>query len=215
MAKMPAQKPHRSKQNFATPENFLAAVKVKLGIPAFDLDCAAEESNSVADSWYDVEQNALVQPWGGFGVGWNWLNPEFALIEPWVEKAWREAHPIAEPRAAHPPGAQTAVLVPAGVGADWWGAWVHDRAYVLLLNGRLCFIKDWATTIDPATEKAGKGPPRCYSQPPLYPKDCCLLLYSPIIGPSYEFWNWRKEIPADETAADTGHADVGDPDEQG
>ncbi len=201
MSPMPAQKPHRSQQNYTTPENFLAAAKAKLGIAAFDLDCAAEEANTVADSWYDVEQNALLQPWGGYGIGWNWLNPEFGDIAPWVEKAWREAH---LGRVAVPPGAQTAVLVPAGVGADWWGDWVHDKAYVLLLNGRLCFIKDWATTIDPATEKPGKGPPRCYTQPPLYPKDCCLLLYSPVIGPGYEFWKWREEIPCAKTPSTSG-----------
>jgi phage N-6-adenine-methyltransferase len=194
MSPMPTQKPHRSKQNFATPENFLAAVKAKLGIPAFDLDCAAEEANTVADSWYDKEQNALVQPWGGFGIGWNWLNPEFADIAPWVEKAYEEAHTRVEIAA------QTAVLVPAGVGADWWGAWVHEKAYVLLLNGRLCFITDWATTIDPATEKPGKGPARYYTSPPLYPKDCCLLLYSaPYTGPWYDVWDWRKEIPCVKT----------------
>lgn len=195
MAKMPVQKPHRSKQNFCTPENFLAAVKHKLGIREFAIDLAAEEDNTVADEWYDQEMNALVQTWAyGPAASWNWLNPEFGDLNPWVARAWGELQ-----RA----GAQTAVLVPAGVGSDWWRDWVHEKAHVLLLNGRLCFIKDWQTTIDPATLKDGKGPPRCYSQPPLYPKDCCLLLYSATLGRAsmgwdrkwYEVWNWRKEIP--------------------
>jgi phage N-6-adenine-methyltransferase len=205
MSPMPVQKPHRSKQNFETPEHFLAAVKHKLGITEFAIDLAAEEENTVAEYWYDREMNALVQTWAFGPVGsWNWLNPEFGTIAPWVERSWTE-----QQRA----GAQTAVLVPAGVGADWWGDWVHDKAYVLLLNGRLCFIKDWATTIDPATEKPGKGPPRCYSQPPLYPKDCCLLLYSSLLTPGYEFWDWRKEIPVTVGAPAAGaeHSVVEDP----
>lgn len=187
MAKVPAQRPGSSVQNRRTPEAFLAAVKHKLGITEFDIDLAAEEDNAVADQWYDVEQDALVQPWK-IGTGWNWLNPEFAHIAPWVEKAWQE-------------DAQTAVLVPAGVGSDWWKDWVHEKAHVLLLNGRLCFIHDWQTTIDPASVKRGDVPPRCYSQPPLYPKDCCLLLYSATWSREasyarqwYSVWDWRKEL---------------------
>lgn len=181
MAVVPLQKPGRSKQDYRTPADFLAATKRYLDIRSFVIDLAADEENSVADLWYDRAQNALVQPWN-VGEGWNWLNPEFGDIGPWVEKAWRES------------AAQTAVLVPAGVGANWWRDWVHDKAQVLLLNGRLCFIHDWATTIDPATLKPGKGPARCYSSAPLYPKDCCLLLYGPNVQPRYEVWEWRKEI---------------------
>lgn len=184
---MPAQKPHRSVQNRATPARFLTAVKHKLGITEFAIDLAAEESNAVADLYYDVEQNALLQSWY-VGPGWNWLNPEFAAIAPWVERAWTELRT----RDGQP---QTAVLVPAGVGSDWWKDWVHEKAHVLLLNGRLCFIPDWQTTIDPATEKPGKGPVRCYTQPPLYPKDCCLLLYSATYGGKwYDVWPWRQDV---------------------
>ena len=48
------------------------------------------------------------------------------------------------------------MLVPAGVGSNWWKAWVHHKAYVFLLNGRITFV----------------GQPTCY------PKDCCLLYYT-------------------------------------
>lgn len=186
----PLQKPGRSKQDYQTPEDFLAAVKHKLGIKKFVIDLAADESNTVADLWYDTAQNALVQPWW-VGEGWNWLNPEFGDITPWVRKAYQSAHRQlnVQVMAAH-----TAVLIPAGVGSNWWRDWVHDKARVLLLNGRLCFIRDWQTTIDPATLKVGKGPPRCYTSAPLYPKDCCLLLYSSREQPGYEVWEWRKEI---------------------
>jgi phage N-6-adenine-methyltransferase len=189
MAIMPLQKPGQSIQNRRTPENFLAAVKHKLAIADFVIDLAAEEDNAVCDLYYSKEDDALRQTWA-IGPGWNWLNPEFGTITPWVERAWTELRT----RDLQP---QTAVLVPAGVGSDWWRDWVHEKAAVLLLNGRLCFIHDWQHTIDPATEKAGKGPPRFYSQAPLYPKDCCLLLYSAAVFQRkwYDVWDWRKEIP--------------------
>jgi len=181
---MPEQKPGRSRQDYTTPAEFLAAVKHRFGITQFVIDLAADETNAVADQWYDRELDALQQPWA-VGEGWNWLNPEFGDIEPWVRKAYEQM--LA--------GAQTLVLVPAGVGSNWWAAWVHEKAGVLLLNGRLCFIKDWATTIDPASVKRGDDPPRCYSQPPLYPKDCCLLVYSALVETGYDVWSWREEIP--------------------
>jgi phage N-6-adenine-methyltransferase len=185
---MPQQRPGESIQNRRTPVAFLDAVRHKLGIREFVIDLAAEEDNAVAEQWYDKEQNALTLPWA-VGDGWNWLNPEFGDITPWVQYAWKETE-----RA----GVQTAVLVPAGVGSDWWRDWVHEKAHVLLLNGRLCFIHDWQHTIDPATEKEGKGPPRFYTQAPLYPKDCCLLLYHSTWYQGaqkwYDVWDWRKEI---------------------
>lgn len=188
MATMPAQKPHRSQQNFRTPADFLEAVKHKLQIWEFTIDLAAEAENAVAEIYYDREIDALQQSWY-LGPGWNWLNPEFGTIQPWVERAWTELRT----RDRQP---QTAVLVPAGVGSDWWRDWVHEKAHVLLLNGRLCFIHDWQHTIDPATLKEGKGPPRFYTQAPLYPKDTCLLLYSATyVGPWYAVWDWRREIP--------------------
>ena len=58
---MPAQKPGRSKQNYTTPADFLAAVKHKLGIVEFVIDLAADEDNTVADQWYDRTQDALRQ----------------------------------------------------------------------------------------------------------------------------------------------------------
>lgn len=161
---MPRQKPGRSVQHYQTPPEFLAAVKHKLDIVEFSIDLAADEQNTAADRWYDQEQNALVQPWGGFG-GWAWLNPPFGDLAPWVQRAWV---------TSREQGAQVALLVPAGVGSNWWRDWVHQKARVLLLNGRITFV----------------GQPTCY------PKDCCLLLYGPtILRGGYEVWTWPKEIP--------------------
>lgn len=158
---MPAQKPGRSRQDFQTPSEFLAAVKHKLGIEAFTIDVAADEENTAAEVWWAEEDDALAQDWAQ-GEGWAWCNPPFGDLQPWVEKAYLES--------CH--GAQVAMLVPAGVGSNWWRDHVHGVARVLLLNGRLTFV----------------GQPTCY------PKDCCLLLYSKTVEPGYEVWTWPKEI---------------------
>lgn len=158
---LPKQKPGRSKQDYQTPSAFLAAVKHRLSIVTFDIDLAASGQNTAARRYYSEAQNALVQPWK-VGLGWNWLNPPFANIGPWAERAWLQSQE----------GAQTAMLVPAGVGANWFRDFVHGKAQVLLLNGRITFV--------------GETMP--------YPKDCCLLLYGPHVTPVYTVWTWPKQI---------------------
>ena len=156
----PEQKPGRSRQDYCTQTPFLDAVRRRLNIVDFDIDLAASKENAVCACYYTEQQDALVQPWK-CGNGWSWLNPPFAHIEPWVRRAWRQVIEA---------DAQTAVLIPAGVGANWWARWVHYKASVLLLNGRLSFD--------------GIAP---------YPKDCALLLYGPGIQPEYEVWRWSDK----------------------
>lgn len=158
--KLPAQRPGRSKQDYQTPGDFVAAVKARFHIAEFDWDLAADAQNAQAGGFYTVESDALKQPWK-LGNGWNWLNPPYGDIEPWVMRAFQQAEAY---------GAQTMVLVPASTGANWWNAWVHNVAHVLLLNGRLTFV-------------GAEGP---------YPKDCALLLYTPHAHGGYEVWRWKR-----------------------
>lgn len=157
---MPRQRPCRSKQDYQTPRVFLDAVRGRLGIQDFWVDLAASPENAVCPHYYTEEDDSLSDAcdWIGDGETWAWLNPEFAHIRPWVKKAW----------VSSLCGGQVAVLVPAGVGANWWRDWVHQKARVLFLNGRLTFV--------------GQTAP--------YPKDCVLLLYGPDVEPSYEVWQW-------------------------
>lgn len=166
---IPLQQPATSVQNVRTPPVFLRAVKRLLGIDAFVVDLAASRSNTVAKQFYSERSNALVQSW--VFDGWGYCNPPFSDLRPWVEKAWQEAQ-----RGAH-----TAMLVPAGVGANWWRDHVHGRARILLLNGRLTFVG--------------------HKQP--YPKDCALLLYTPDVIPAYEIWSWQHEQARPEIAPGT------------
>ena len=175
----------QSKQNYRTPTNFLDAVRAKFGIKQFSIDLAAEPDNAVCPDYYTKEMDTLSDacPWNSFG-GWNWLNPEYANIGPYVEKAYRET--LIEEYES-----KNLLLLPAGVGSNWWRDWVHGKCKVHLLNGRLCFIHDWEHTIDPASLKPGRGPARFYTSPPIYPKDCVLLQYQPGCWVNdYQVWTW-------------------------
>lgn len=142
---MPKQKPGKSEQSVRTPEDFLEAVRDRFDIDQFSFDLAADEHNTVVPSFieydeagqeivvkchYDVEDNALVQNWG-IGLGWNWCNPPYGDIAPWVQKGWDESRE----NCAH-----TIMLVPASNGARWWKNHVEGKAYVTFLQNRIKFV---------------------------------------------------------------------------
>ena len=159
---IPAQKPGRSKQDYRTPTAFIGAVRSLLSIECFTIDLAADDDNKAALRFYSVTDNAFTHAWNWWSNGeWAWLNPPYADIGSWVEKASLS-------------GANIAMLIPASVGANWWKQWVHHRAKVLFLNGRLAFMPDKPTW--------------------LYPKDCALLLYGPGAAAydNYDIWRWRS-----------------------
>ena len=162
---MPVQKPGRSKQDYQTPPEFLAAVKKLLEIDFFDVDLAASVNNSVAGPNYYSEENSALDEKNSWNIGggWAWCNPPYGTIKPWVQKALEESKK----------GARIAMLVPASVGSNWWRDYVDAMANVLFLNGRLTF----------------KG----HTAP--YPKDCALLMYGPVPdnSGSYSVWNWRSD----------------------
>lgn len=144
----------KSRQDYATPPEFIAAVERRFGPISFDL--AAEAHNAKAPQYFCLRDNALVQPWHPIG-GLLWLNPPFKDITPWAAKCREEAAQ----------GARIAFLVPAAVGSNWFRDYVHERARVYFLNGRISFD--------------GKNG---------YPKDCLLALFSE--RPGFEIWSWRK-----------------------
>lgn len=160
----PRQKPGRSKQNYRTPPEFMLASKRRLGIEEFAIDLAADAENRQAERYFDEATNGLAQSW--VTGGWNWLNPPFGDIAPWVEHAhWEKLK-----------GAETAILVPASIGANWWKAWVDGRCLILALNGRITFE----------------------GETDAYPKDCALLLYSPRLMSGYEVWSWMDTLTDEE-----------------
>lgn len=162
----PRQKPGRSKQDYGTPPEFIRAFVQTFGSIALDV-CASPE-NAIGPRYYTAEQNGLVQPWAPAGQGFNWCNPPFGTIAPWVNRAWLgwEMH-----------GWKTGVLIPASVDSNWWADFVHEKAQVLFLQGRVKFV----------------------GAPHLYPKPLALLLYGHG-SPGYQPWKWRTALTLRQSA---------------
>jgi DNA (cytosine-5)-methyltransferase 1 len=126
------QKPGKSKQDYQTPTELLMAVRNRLHISDFKVDLAATQENRVTALWHGLDNgiDSLAAGVGWNYNGWAWLNPPYADITPWVEKAARESMG----------GAHIVMLVPASVGANWWRHWVEPYAYQSYLNGRIQFV---------------------------------------------------------------------------
>lgn len=160
---MPPQARHTSKQDYATPREFLVAVRGYLGIDRFAFDFAAGKENAVCPKYFSIGQDALREgrDWKEnlYSNEWGWLNPPFSNIEPWAARCAQLKRDVR----------QIAFLVPASVGANWFRRYVHNQARVLFLNGRLSFMSN--------------GDP--------YPKDCMLCIFSECYAPRYDVWDWR------------------------
>src|SRR5678816_3104738 len=150
---MPKQKPGASKQDYGTPWWLIRAIEKQLG-RKFDVDLAASPENMKAVECLTKKHDSLNYPWAEtFDDKLCWLNPPFARIAPWVEKAYEET------RESH---LKIVMLVPAAVGSNWFANFVYDKARVLFLRPRFAFE---GQEVNPNT---GKADP--------YPKDCMLLL---------------------------------------
>lgn len=140
---------------------------------AFAFDFAASKINAVCPRYFSRAQNALRddQDWRAqLAEGeWGWLNPEFNNIEPYAERCYRLKQA----------GGQIAFLTPLS-SSNWMAKFVHNKARVLMINGRLSFMAN--------------GEP--------YPKDCMLSIFSndPKWTPRYDVWRWRRTLDAAEEA---------------
>lgn len=164
---MPKQKPGRSKQNYATPDDFIKAVKKRYRISEFSHDFAADEFNTKASTFFSELDSAFdhsPKEWGNLTTqSWGWLNPPFSDITKWANRANEAANCF---------GAQILMLVPASVGSNWFARYVHQRFNVSFLNGRIHF--------DPNNPTWG------------YPKDCMLIEFKrPIYSVDYDVWRWK------------------------
>lgn len=161
---VPQQKRGRSKQDYSTPPEFMRAIAVRFGVPAWDL--AASSENTKAPRWLGTDQDSLSVKWHELN-GLLWLNPPFANIGVWAEKCLREAAL----------GARILFLTPASVGSNWYRDFIHERARVVFLNGRITF----------------QG---CDDS---YPKDLMLTVFGD--RPGFEIWTWPRDAVALSNAA--------------
>lgn len=142
----------KSKQDYATPREFMRAVVSRFGLLSFDL--AASPHNTKNPNYFSKEDDSLTKNWHEIR-GLLYLNPPFDNIAPWAEKCLLESSR----------GAKILFLTPASVGSNWFANFVHRKALVLFLQGRISFD--------------GIAP---------YPKDCILSCFG--FTPNYEVWKW-------------------------
>jgi len=159
--KMPRQKPGKSKQDYATPREFIAAVEKRFG--KLDWDLAATWRNAVTTDFYGMQESgvfrdSLEQNWRRL-EGNLWLNPPFAQIAPWAAKCAGSSYRGATNRIFF--------LTPASVGANWFWQYVWPHALVLPIHPRLSF-----DGVDP------------------YPKDLMLSVFN-AGARTMERWVWR------------------------
>lgn len=129
--KMPRQKPNRSRQDYATPWDFIEAVERRFG--KLEVDLAATKANAKAPWCVTPEQDSLSISWAErFADKLCWLNPPFGNIEKWAAKCAQESEKFRKGRILF--------LTPASVGARWFERHVHNRANVLTLLSRLTFV---------------------------------------------------------------------------
>lgn len=158
---VPIQKPGRSKQDVATPPELILAVERKFGPIMWDL-AASSDNRKGNGGFFSVEQDSLKQSWAtDCPPGLLWLNPEFRDIGPWAAKCALEC----QMRTG-----LIAMLVPAGVGANWFVEHVHKRSLVLALKTRVKFVGH------------AQG----------FPKDLILCLYGNG-GAGFDVWDWSTE----------------------
>jgi len=170
--KMPVQKPGKSKQDYGTPRDFLAAAQRRFGF--IEVDLAARSDNKKASDHLgpgsEYAEDSLAFDWLSFGTSAAFfLNPPFAKITPWAKKCAATNVGLDSGRILF--------LVPAAVGANWFARYVHGHALVLVLNGRLTF-----EGMEP-NPKTGKVDP--------YPKDCMLCVFGE--KPGFDVWRWNGD----------------------
>jgi len=119
--------PEKGEQVVGTPDDFLSAVESRWGRLGFDLACDGE-NNVLGIPGFTPEENALERIWPHVSArgSWNWLNPPFKNISPWVEKAGSE-------------GEKVIILVPASIGSRWYAEHVEGKALVIPILGRMTF----------------------------------------------------------------------------
>jgi len=160
---MPLQKPGKSKQDYGTPRDLIAAVEWRWG--KLHVDLAARADNTKCELFISPERDSLSVPWCDFSKEplWGghplcWLNPPFEDLGAWAKKCKEESAK----------GARIVMLTPASIGAEWFADYCEHHAKVVALRPRITFegCKD------------------------SYPKDCMLTLWG-MGPPSFETWRYK------------------------
>ena len=115
----------RKSDLWRSPDDFYALLD---GLYRFEVDAAADESNTKCERFWSAEDNGLAQDWTGLRI---FCNPPYSSIKQWMRKASERLADVA------------VLLVPARTDTAWFHDYVVGRASrVLFVRGRLQFGQD-------------------------------------------------------------------------
>jgi phage N-6-adenine-methyltransferase len=155
------QKPGRSKQDYGTPADFIAACERRFGPLTIDLACRTDNCKAPHGIYFDEGYDSLAETWGDkIGSGVGWLNPPFADIAPWARRCSMVGATLTTGRIL--------MLTPASIGSNWFEEHVHGTAYVIGLSPRMTF--------------EGASDP--------YPKDLMLTVFGGGVR-GFDTWRWK------------------------
>lgn len=175
---MPPQRRGKSRQDFRTPPELLAAIEAGFRVGQWDYDLAADQRTAIRSAHsedettgkpYRFEQVEYLGPGSpicddSLAFDWTnlpgeaWLNQPFANIAPWAKKC-----------ATTKRSGRIFQLVPASVGANWYQEHVHGKAHVVALSPRVTFVGETQA----------------------YPKDIVLAIWSGVRG-GFSTWRWKE-----------------------
>lgn len=103
-----------------TPQSFFNQLDLEFG---FTLDVCALPENAKCATYFSPQTDGLKQEWSGV----CWMNPPYGrVIGEWVKKA-------------HDARCTVVGLLPARTDTKWFHEWIHGKAEVRFIKGRLKF----------------------------------------------------------------------------
>jgi len=151
-----------------TPPWFIASLE-DLMAKEFDLDACALPQTAKAEKFYSLEndQNGLELPWAPL----TWCNPPFSDIQPWLEKAWREAEYD---------GNTTCVIMPDNTETGYSRYALEKADTIIRMPFRLQFLRPDGTRF---LDKKGKP------QSPQFPCQVAIFTALGNYAPTRQFYH--------------------------
>ena len=114
-----------NKMDWTTPKDFFEKLNREFN---FTLDPCASKENALCKKFYTVQENGLLQNWGGERV---FCNPPYGRkIGEWVKKCYEESLK---------PNTTIVLLIPNRSDTKWYHEYIHGKARVEPVKGRLKF----------------------------------------------------------------------------
>lgn len=114
-----------STDEWATPQDFFQTLDEEFH---FTLDPCSTDNNAKCKLHYTLKDNGLEQDWGGQIV---FCNPPYGrTIKEWVRKAYEESSK---------PNTTVVMLLPARTDTAWFWDYIHGKATIRFVRGRLHF----------------------------------------------------------------------------